>query len=590
MPLHARSEWMAAQKNADLMQSGQQFDVAQLIDGTSVFLTIGSDDVLYMTHEVPAGYAGWRVRNLSEELVAVLHLGTKLSVSKFCLTQSVKTLDCDLALVAEAGGTQLLFYTRISGLGASSLPETLPWQQVTFDAVKEADSNGFDFAAISIINSNEKPICIVDVAKPGQGDDRLLERYYIRPDHSPAWKKHSLGFTLSVGSVQTQLGRRQKDPIVGAYTLGQINGKTELQYSQLWNPFARPGAETSPTVLSLRLPPRSTAIASALNSTGYSNLFVTSDDGIHVWTPDKQQDDAAPSHILKVDLVSNCTKMRAQTREGCTTIWGLTKDGSLFYTSCLESKEADPSAWSQPVTVLEGVSHFAAYTSIRTVAGTLKHSSQSIFAHVAHGQNGGAAGILQFSQDPVTTNWVHRRLLLPTKDPHVVHEFQAFHTRVSVTDKYACKKGAVPLQLSSKSPVAVYINDDYYVLGPTPITVVTGADGSLNIIQEAETLAAVTYTVRVDSEVLAIQPAEKTLNKLKQLTTVEGLTNAHITGENRSDDRPLLPQDIGAEDRQAAADILAKLHDILEKVPSDGTILQPKEEACEFRCHSRLTE
>ena len=70
MQINFESELMENQKQAVVMSPGLAFEVLQSQDGDSLFFSIGTDNIFYLTREVTESSTGWNMIDLSSALSA----------------------------------------------------------------------------------------------------------------------------------------------------------------------------------------------------------------------------------------------------------------------------------------------------------------------------------------------------------------------------------------------------------------------------------------------------------------------------------------------------------------------------------------
>ncbi|KPM44099.1 hypothetical protein AK830_g2448 [Neonectria ditissima] len=404
MQLVAESEWMLDQKHAEFMSPGKSFEVIQTVSGTSVFFSIGSDNHFYACREVQAGTTGWTRIDLGSNLLRPQD-GRQVAIKSFTVAQNTDSLYFDLAVVATVAGSDQLFLS-------SGNPNT---------------DDGWS-----------------------RNDGRLGVQRTVVPFDAvgPAWKKHTLAIDLAAGSISSSLGRRFEDRVGGIYTFGQINGRLELIFApafDFWDP------NNPPAPARLVLPDNATSIATAINAAGNSHLFVSGQQGIFYFAPDKQKDGSSGTRVITTTLVAQATQLTAESSGGTTALYGKSPQGDLFYTTCKAGSEATPEAWSLPVPLASQIENYAFF--LNKQAG-----NNSVFAHVT-GQH-----VAQISQDPVTRDWASRSILLPATDVNDVIEISTFTTRLTLRDDSGACLAKTDVFLTATSPVGVYFNNAYRIL------------------------------------------------------------------------------------------------------------------------------
>lgn len=564
MKIAFESELMENQKHAVVMAPDRAFEVLQSQDGDALFFSIGTDNVFYLTREVTQTSTGWNKIDLSSALSSQ-HGGAPVAAKTFSVAQNAQTLAIDLALVLTVGGADFLYLSLGNANTDAAWANGVTWSLIPFDAVPGPNPQPnpltiTDVLLMNIPGSGGAAVenIFVDILRTPGDPLKLLDRYYIAPQGSPKWNLHKLAADLSAGSISSCLGNRASDPVPGIYTFGTIGDEQELLFTPQYNYF-RPNVAPDPARLTL--PPGASAIASALNGSGVSNLFVAGTDGLFLFTPDNQHDQAVPVQVVTSDLVAGASALAAATVATRTAVWGVGAQGDLFYVACRAGSEADPAAWSNPVPLLPTVEGFAFFLNLNVGNNTL-------FAHV-DGQN-----LVQLTQDPITTDWLQRNILLPSTSPDDMAVYKSFTTHIQVTDDNGVGAQQAPVSITATSPVSVYLNDVYHVLTPTvPVNVKTDATGVLTVVQETQSLAAVCFRVTLtdNTNVMAdINPMSKALATLGAVQSGDDLSNVRVTNSDGTQ-QPLVPSDVSPDDKDAAAKSLANFVQIASALPEDGS-------------------
>jgi hypothetical protein len=561
MNINFESELMENQKHAVVMSPDLAFDVLQSQDGDALFFSIGTDNVFYLTREVTASSTGWNKLDLSSALSSQ-HNGAAVAAKTFAVAQNAQTLAIDLALVITVGGADFLYLSLGNANTDADWASGVTWTYIAFDAgtaptpLTIADAFVMNLSAVGATGAVEN--IFVDIfRKPGDAL-KLLDRYYIAPGGSPQWNPHDLAADLAAGSISSCLGRRTNDPLPGIYTFGAINGEQELIFTPQYNYF-KPSVPPSPARLTL--PAGASAIASALNGSGVSNLFVAASDGLYLFTPANQGDQATSVQIIPNGIVAGASSLAAATDATRTAVWGIDPQSNLFYTVCPAGSEATPAAWSNPVSLLPQVEEFAFYLNLHA-------GNHVLFANI-NGQN-----LIQLTQDPVTTDWLQRSILLPSTSTSDVSVYNSFTTHIQITDDNGVAAPNAAVAVTATSPVSVYMNDVYYRLSPTvPVNTTADATGVLTVLQETQSLAAVCFRVTLTDSpqtVADINPMSKALATLSAIQTGDDLSNVQVTNADGSQ-QPLVPTSVSANDKDAAAQSIAQFVKINAGLPQDGS-------------------
>lgn len=552
------SELMENQKHADVMAPDLAFDVLQSQDGDSLFFSIGTDNIFYLTREVSQTSTGWNKLDLSSALSSQ-HGGTTVVAKAFSIAQNAQGLGIDLALVITVDGSDFLYLSLGNANTDTSWANGVTWTAIAFDAGTAPSPLTINDVLMMNISGSEN--IFVDVLRSGNNPLKLFDRYYITPGQSPQWNQQNLSFDLAANSVSSCLGNRTNDPVPGIYTFGTIGNEQELNFTPQYNYFAS-NPTTPPESSQLTLPAGASAIASALNSSGVSNLFVAATEGLFLFTPDNQQKNAAPVQIVSNPITAGASSLAAATVGNQTAVWGLDPQGNLFYVTCPAGSEATPSAWSTPVPLLTQVEGFAFFLNLNA-------GNNVLFAHI-DGQN-----LVQLTQDPVTTDWLQRSILLPATNTDDVIDYDSFTTHIQVIDDNNVPAPNVAVAVTATSPVSVYLNDVYYRLSPTvAVNTTTDATGVLTVVQETQSLSAVCYTVTLTgvtpAVVANINPMSKALTTLSTIKTGTDLANVQVTNADGTQ-QPLVSSTVSTGDLNNAAQSLVQLSQSAAGLPQDGS-------------------
>jgi hypothetical protein len=565
MNIAFESELMENQKHAVVMAPDLAFEVLQSQDGDALFFSIGTDNIFYLTREVTQTSTGWNKIDLSSAL-ASQHGGATVAAKTFSIAQNAQTLAIDLALVLTVGGADFLYLSLDNANTDAAWANGVTWAAVPFDA--GTAPNPLTIADVLLMNlaaaggGSAVENIFVDILRTPGDPLKLLDRYYITPGGSPQWNLHKLTADLAAGSISSCLGQRTGDPVPGIYTFGSISGEQELFFTPQFNYF-RP--TVPPNSARFTLPAGASAMASALSSAGVTNLFVAATDGLFLFTPDNQSDQATPVLVVSNSIVAGAYSLAAATAGNQTAVWGLDPQGTLFYVMCAAGSEADPAAWSNPVPLVTGVEGFAFFLNLSAGYNVL-------FAHL-DGQN-----IIQLNQDPVTTDWQQRSILLPSTSIDDVASYNSFTTHIQITDDNNVAAQNIACNVTATSPVSVYINDVYYRLSATvPVNVTADATGVLTVVQETQSLAAVCFQVVLadtPTVVAAINPLSKALGILSKVQQGSDLSGVQVTNADGSQ-QPLVPTTVSSDDVDAAASSIKQFVQINATLPSDGSRQAP---------------
>lgn len=566
MKIAFESELMENQKHAVVMAPDRAFEVLQSKDGDALFFSIGTDknSRFYLTREVTKTATGWNRIDLSGALSSQ-HGGAEVTAKTFSVAQNAQTLAIDLALVLTVGGVDFLYLSLGNANTDADWEKAVTWSAVPFDA--GTAPNPLTIADVYIMNipgaagAAAVENIFVDIWQDPKDPLRRTDRYYIKPGGSPQWNLHKLSEDVAAGSIKSCLGYITVGIVPGIYTLSTIGTeeKQYLIYTPKYNAYShQPNIPAEPTRLT---PPNGArAIASALNSSGESSLFVGGTDGLFVFTPGNQRRGAVPVKVVTSDFVKGASALAAATDAKRTAVWGIGEDGDLFYVACPVGSEDDPNAWSNPVPLLPSAEGFAFFLNLQA-------GNNVLFAHV-DGQN-----MVQLTQDPVTTDWHKRSILLPSTSADDIAVYKSFTTHVQVTDDNGVGEPNAAVTVTSTSPVSVYMNDVYHLLSPgVPVHTAADANGVLTIVQETDSLAAVCLQVVLTNapEVVAkINPMSKALATLGSIKNGDDLGNVQVTNADGTK-KQLVPSDLSSKDKDSVAASLVQLTQVAAKVQQDG--------------------
>ncbi|KAL3492290.1 hypothetical protein BJX62DRAFT_250712 [Aspergillus germanicus] len=569
--LNSESELMKNQKYANVMDPARQFDVLQNPDGTSLFFSIGGDDVLYATRETTASQTGWVKYDISSVLAGRFAQKT-IAATQFAVTQSpTSTNSVDLAVVTRLNGNDSLFLALDVPNTPSAWENSPCWVSASFDAGDRPEPIPFTISDVYLSNvSGSGVLCFADVIRNPADNTQVVDRYYIDIKSHPMWTFHPLPDNISAGSVITCLGKRPQDPVGGIYTFGFLGSTEDLIYM----PAATPD-RPFPESVHLKVPFDATSIASMVDpSSGNTFLFVVwpSVGAILVFTPDNQHDGAEPElathslFILSTQILVDTRKLIATSTAGRTVLWGLNGRSELYSLSCPSGSERNSTEWSDPVPICYDVFQFAHYLNAYQGA-----ANSILFAQTFDNQ------LTQLTQDPSTSVWAERSVLLPGDSVDSLIEFYSYTSHVQLVDVNGMGVPNYPVSLSSSTgPISVNINDTYMILRPDETAqTCTNLYGVMTIIEETQTLSGTVINVTVHVKdrpdiVELIDPHDNACQRLSTITTSDALQAATVTDSNGVT-TPLVPQSMVPLDQLGfAADQFRTLLDIKSQLQVNG--------------------
>ena len=197
---------------------------------------------------------------------------------------------------------------------------------------------------------------------------------------------------------------------------------------------------------------------------------------------------------------------------------------------------------SYPIPLLTGVKQVSSYVNPTTNAAV-------VFAHMED------KGMVQLTQDYVTTHWHQRSIALPSLSSQDVAEFYSYTTHIQVTKGNGLPLGEKEVSVTSTGPCSVYINDTYQILYPdVPLNVQTNANGTITIIQETDGLGAICHLKPEGSEeTFNVNPMSKRVDTMSKVKSGEDLGNVKLP-----DGQGLVPEGTPTGNRDTIAKAMGK--------------------------------
>jgi hypothetical protein len=556
--IKASSELMSNNKQATIMSAQNEFQVLQTREGHSMFFSIGTDNVFYLTREIPGKITGWERVDLSSHLM-MFNDGNAVKAKTFNVAQNVATnkIDMVLAIVGDSGDT---LYTA---LDLDNTDETwgkaISWVAEGFDADNKPSKLVINDI---IVRQDSTEYIIVDILSNPDDPHNFLDRYYLDPGKkvsNKVWNKHSLPGNIQSGEVQSFIGRKAEALVDGIYTLGQINKKEELFYSPLYNAF---DPSIPPNSAMLQIPPKSTAIAvAAAKVEGMTSLFVAGDSALYFFAYDNQEHEQSGQVVLNHPLFLNVKELHANNVADKVVIWGLNEQGQIFYTKCELGKESDTGSWSIPVPIMENVTQVATYLNNATF-------NNVIFAYTDD------TNLVQLTQNPDTSIWSKRKITLPTTNVDDVITFNTYTTHIQVQREDNLPKDGEVLQITSVSPVSVYIDNVFHILSSDlPVEVTTDPTGTVTILQETTEIGVVCYSLKIkgSDKSIAVNPMLKLMDTIAEVKSGEELGKIKVTNADGSTQN-LVPDSVSPQEKEATAQGLQQFVNASKTVPENGGV------------------
>jgi len=588
MKIVNETELMTNHKSSTIVVPDKQFEALQTIEGNSLLFSIGSDNILYCTREVPGDTHGWLRVDLSTPLSAALFNGAPVIAKTFDIAQDLGMANAiDIALVVTANGQDHLLlaqgFDNTLDNWAASLPSFAAYP---FDDPAQPQLASHSINDVQIVDGNGCQYIIADIIS--NVETNTISRYYIDPSQSAyinpdtgasyTWVPHRLPLDLQTGNITTLLGCGPNDGpdgsnTGGTYLLGSVNGAGQLAYIPTYN-FVDVFSTPAPTIFGLPAGYDSSHMAIALSipadNAPYTDLFFASNytdsqgkvqGGLYFLSNNNQVNkgtgNPVPALIYSNDLLKNIQSLRVENWNDNIVIWGQsqyldtdtnTTVSRLFIMEGIAGQEINITAWSCPITLLLNVENSSAYvnnkysldSAIDQVNGNAYGSCSILFAHQADGS------LVQLFQDPVTTAWQQRSLLVVPNTITEVYETTTYSTNIEITDDNNQSQPNLPVYIWSSSPCAVYISDanntaGYHTLEfDKPAKFETDFSGNITLMQPVDAIGGIAFNIAVQDPATsqwytkAINPMAVSIANLKKQIPdgkSDYLQNAQVTDE-----------------------------------------------------------
>ncbi|HTE28313.1 hypothetical protein [Flavitalea sp.] len=573
MKITNETELMYNQKGSLVTVPDKQFEALQTVEGRSLLFSIGLDNILFCTREVPGDTHGWVRVDLSSSLSASCYGGAPVVAKTFDIAQDLTyTNSVDIALVVTVGGIDYLHlvtgFDNTFDNWTSNAPLFDETSQFKFDYPGDTLSTyqAMPVNEVQIVDSNDgngMQYIIVDLVNASQ----TLSRFYIdtTKQHGYAWLPHNLQATLVPGKVTSFIGCGPKDGpngpafnVGGVYVLGTVNSQGQLFYTPTCN-YLHPEEHAESTIFNLPAGYNSEYMAMGLSSPAaaapYTDLFFASNGTLYFLANADQIDtettNPTPQPIYSHDLFKNIQTMQVKNWNDNIVIWGqsLSTDGSgtsqLFIMEGVAGHETDGAAagvngtaWSVPIPLLLNVENSSAYvnnnysldSSLDSENGNAYGSCSVLFAHL--GDDTGRStndypapaggSLVQLFQDPVTGAWQQRFILTVPNTYLEMHETESYTTHITVTDNNNISQPGITAYIWSSSPTSVYVNNVYTTLEfDSPYKATADVLGIINIMQPVDSIGGISYYVAVqDPDTASPTYQQWTTEALNPLTVI----------------------------------------------------------------------
>lgn len=531
------SELMQNFLQGEIISPQKKFEALQTDDGYSLLFSIGTDNVFYLTEQQSGQTSGWEEVNLSEQIINA-NSGVSVTIKTFAVSQDLSTGKINLALIATIGTTDQLYLSlNNTNVGGSITKDSIQWTVVAYD---DPDHQGIDLnmANVYISETKSEEYIVVDLSRSTfKQPSNFINRYYIDSAKSTgkAWNNMVIGGDLEPG-LQSCMGRKEDDRVDATYTLGTINGETELVYAPLYNAWDK---TAPPTITRLGVPQGASAISSANVGNNSTALFVAANKTLYYFAANAQNDGDNGMEVLQNDLFEDASALYAFASDTEFVVWGLNRADQIFYTTCARNKVTDASMWSVPIPVMIGVEKVSPYVN--------RSNNGNVFFAVA------GDTLRRAVQSPSSTIWSIENIRLEAPVDSKAQSFDSYTTRIQLTDEQDQPIAGHALYLSASTRTPYYINHLYYILDIEPIPVLTDVIGSITLVQEVDDITGTIISVsEKEGTPIEINPMNKPFGKVAALNTADKLQDAKITYSDGTTKR-LVSSDVSQQDLEKVA-------------------------------------
>jgi hypothetical protein len=548
------SELMKNQQHAVVLAPETQFQVLQTTTANSLFFSIGSDDVFYCTRELPANTLGWSRTNLISA-IASDYPNEAIVAKSFNASQNLSAGNIDIALVITVNNADYLYTSLGNSCTDEAWANAPAWALQAYDDALQPMTT-LNISDIYVAQAGKSEYVVADIMQPAT--ENAL-RYYINTaaQKGSVWTPSYLAANLEGGTISNLLGHVHIQTIDGMYTLGSISNLAEVIYTPLYNAFG----SGAPTPIRLQVPATTTAMALSVNANGDTDLFVAANGALYFIASKDQKDQASLAAVYTHPILAGVTSLHVNNWNNTVVVWGLNGLQQMFYLKTTLGSEAVTGSWSYPLPLLTGVDSIASFLN-----NTANNSV--MFAATTQG------GLLQLMQDPVTTAWQQRNILLPPTDVNDLVENYTYTTHISFADENNLPQQNLAATITTTSPCSVYINNNYSVLSATSALQVTSdTTGVITVVQQVNGIAGICYNLTSGGQTVNINPMLPVMTRLQSQNITPGtqLSAINVTDE-QGNSTPLVGSAISTQDQQQAAQALSTCVPYIAAMPQDGSV------------------
>lgn len=508
----------------ELVKPQGKFRALQTTDGTALLFAIDSSGVFHVFKEtLGQTQTGWRATDMSSKTVKDKFPSGAMART-FGVGQSVMNENTiSLAMSVRSNGSDTLFLSLLNSPSSTSGWISNPnWKSIPFDAEDPPSSIQITNIYISETEQDQQYI-MVDILRDPKSSLKATSRYVVDPFSTSGvrWTPRTLPFEIEEGTYESCLGRVANAFVDGIYTAGTVKGVAQLAYVPLFNSSGN--AAPMPT----RLPLPNKTVASAIASARYddkdssffgtTDLYAIGESTLYRWDPEQQLDDnTVGTALLTNSVFAGTDSLIALIHNKITTIFGKNASNVVYYTSCHVDQLANPTSWSAPVPVLQGMERITSYIN-------LKDGGNTVFA-------AGGRKIQKLTQatNTVSKLWHAQPIMLETSPESKAIKFNSYTSTIQVKGKDDLPVVGAELVLTTDAHTPVYIDGLYYILSTIPVTVPVNQSGQVIIIQATDSIVGATIHVKLGSTTETINPMAKSFAKLAKLSDKKALKDARI--------------------------------------------------------------
>jgi len=552
----ATSEMMTNYLPAELISPQEKFEALQTEDGHSLLFSIDTNGIFSLIQEQSGeSKSGWVTTNLSCTLLEQFFSHDSIAkCDSFAIGQHGHNFS--LAVVITAADGDYLYVAP----DITDWSEAPHWQAYEYDCSSH-DLNGHKLDIIDLFfveyEQNIQHL-VVDIVRDPCAALAIVQRFYVdlKDDENQFWKEHAFPIAIEASNYSSCLGRIDDGEWTpdGMYTMGHVLDSPQFMYRALFNIYS----DVAPTVTLLQLPKNAQpdAIASTRALDGLSTyLFTVSGDTLYYFLPKliEVEGKVEGKKALQHSTFKNTHKLIAMKddKNKTVTLWGLTNNKQVYYTSCSYDELGDQKAWSTPVPILSNIDKISTYLNI-------KNGGNTIFAA---GSTNGASSLQKIVQSIETSLWQAYDITLPpVSSESKPISFNSYTSNVQLMDDKGNLLPSQEVYLNASGHCKLNINGLHYLIHDEneQIKIKTNASGMLTIIEAVTGLSATKITLRTIEQVIlsTIDPIQRSYQKIAKLDSVSKLKSATIKSEN-GDVRPLLPAGASDKDIKILANALS---------------------------------